>query len=250
MNDLAKFLEIAPGLQNYLVKTAAHLPAKDVLKVIQGKSAVSIFMALNVMYGKDFVDWESETLWLTLEHDGIVTDEYSRNKIQAAITLQHNPAFFWDGLVFSRTVQAFQDESTDPDSLSEPSAAAMACAVFESKVLRRLDTAEPEVPDFDEDVQLFVAVCLHRYGLVACPVHLEFAEEALEKQWPKENAAFTHEVKAAWSDLDKDALAHTEFPEDPLGIQLAKLSGCFLCTKERMHQMFDEIALLKSSVIS
>jgi len=243
----ARFLSEVSNLRDYLVKTANVSPAKELLKQLTGRSPVAIIMALRLLHGQGFIEWEPETLWLTLEHDGISTTAEDRHKIQAAITLLKNPAFFWDSIVFQRTVQAFDEEVTDPDSLVEPHAAVMSWAIYSAIAVRRLDEEDNVVPEFDEDVQAFVAVCLRRQGFVLAPEYLDFSQEVLDKQWAKKDASFTKEVKDAFEHLDKSALAHTEFAEDPLGVQLAQLSGCHLYLAEKISSMYDDIGLLKSA---
>ena len=105
LNTLADVFRSKIG--NYTVKTPERKAiSQEVLTNPTERSAIALIMSLRNLYGVEYLYWEPETLWLTLEKDGIVLNELTRDKIQAAITLFINPAFFWDNLVFQRTVQA------------------------------------------------------------------------------------------------------------------------------------------------
>ena len=84
--------------------------------------AAVIYAAVRALYGVQIQDWEPETFWLTLQKDDIDLDNEARNKLEAALTLQTNLAFYWDNLVFQNTVQALNGMPFDPDALQEPSA--------------------------------------------------------------------------------------------------------------------------------
>lgn len=209
--------------------------------------AAALYMAARILYGVDILHWEPETLWLTLEQDGIELAAQARSKLMAAITLQLNPAFYWDSLVFQQTVQAFNDENTNPESLQECHPAHMAWAVHEAGFIRGLDPHDHEVPEFDEDVQLYVAVCLKRDGFLALPKELDSEEMqvALDKQYPQETKNTRDEVREAWHKLPKTRLQHTEFAEDALGVQLAQLAACHVYVEEKSEALAVEIQDLK-----
>lgn len=223
---ISRITDVAPKLQAYLVKTAANeTPAREILAHSDDKCAVSLYMALRTLYGVSILNWEPETIWLTLDKEGVDLPVEARDRILAAVALQLNPAFYWDNLAFQRTVQAFGHETFNPESLQENHPAHMAWAVHEAAIIRGLDPFNQGIPEFDDDVQSYVAVCLKRAGYVRAPDELNFCEDTLRKLFHKEAEDFRTEVSEAWRDLKKEGLQDYEFPETALGVQLARLAG-------------------------
>jgi hypothetical protein len=240
--SLDRLTALAPTWHNYTVKTASRAAlSKDLLLHSENKSAVAIYMAFRNLHGAEALDWEPETVWLTLDHDGINLPEEARNKLQAVLTLHKNPAFWWDNIVFQQTANAFNDEIFDPECLQENHPAHMAWAVYEAGVIRGLDLDHKEIPEFDEDVQQYMAVCLKRAGFVYPPDQLSVIADNLEAMYPKETQEFAASVKKSWEHLDKKALRERHFPEDPLGIQLAQLAACYVYVSDRATAMAQEI---------
>jgi len=243
---LEKFASKMPSLSGYIVKTAQRADiARQFLRESDERSAAVLLMALRTLHGIDAFYWEPETIWLTLERDDKVeTEELGRNKLQAALTLIHNPAFFWDSIVFQRTTQAFNGEPFDPETLQECHPGYMAWAVYEARLIRGLDPDEPVSAEIDEDVQQYIAVCLKRAGYVYPPTQLSVVSDNLERMLPKTTKPFIEEVKKSWEHLDKGALAERKFQEDPLGVQLAQLSSCYEYVRARADEMATEVLQL------
>jgi hypothetical protein len=236
-----------PTTQFTFSKTAA-LDVDGALRVLKDprqNTAAGLYLAARTRYGEEILQWEPETLWITMDKDGVDLPEEERNKLQAAITLILNPSFYWDNLVFQRTVRALNGELFDPETIQECVAAHIAWAVYEAGVIRGLDNDETVIPDYDEDVQQFIAVCLFREGYVYAPEPLtDFVQDNLEGLFPKNSTAFTlkKEVADSWDKLDKESLERTEFFENELGVQLAQLSACYLYIKERTDQLTEDLA--------
>lgn len=247
---LEKFAAKCATLRGYTVKTAARAQiARDLLKNAKGKSATALLMSLRNLHGIDVLYWEPETIWLTLERDnGIVLSIEARDKIQAGISLIRNPAFFWDNLVFQRTVQSLNGEVYDPETLQECHPGYMSWAVYEAILLRGMDPDSDAVPELDEDVQQYVAVCLKRAGYVYPPYQLKAVEDNLRGLLPPESADFIDEVKKSWERLDKEALQDREFQEDPLGVQLAQLASCYMYVKQEAEEMAEDVLALNKEV--
>jgi len=213
--------------------------ARAVLREAATAPAAALLTAVRALYKDDVMTWEPEALWLSLERDGFALLNPERDKIQAAITLVKRPSFYWDNLVFQRMVQALNDQPFQCDAIQENHTAHMSWSVFEASVIRNLDPDEQTIPDFDEDVQQYAAVCMFREGLVLPPENLKFAEDNLDKLQPKEphSTGLKKEVSSTWGHLNKDRLEHTEFAENALGVQLAKLSAIYLYVKDRSDQL-------------
>jgi len=236
-----------PSTRFTFSKTAALNPegALRVLKDPRQNTAAGLYLAARARYGEEILEWEPETIWVTMEKDGVDLPEEERNKLQAAITLIVNPSFYWDNIVFQRTVRALNGELFDPETIQECVAAHLAWAVYESGIIRGLDNDETVIPEFDEDVQQFMAVCLFREGYVLAPEPLtDIAQDNLEGLFPKTSYASTlkKEVADSWEKLDKESLERTEFFENELGVQLAQLSACYLYVKERTDQRVEDLS--------
>lgn len=246
---LDRFRVKVTTLQNYTVKTASNeTVAREYLTTPEGRSATALLMAIRTLYSIEALYWEPETLWITMDKDGFDLSEEARDAVQAAISVIRNPSFFFDNLVFQRTTQAFNNELYDPESLQECNAAHMAWAVYEASLLRGMDPETQDVPEIDEDVQQYMAVCLQRGGFVCPPDQLSMVASNLLHLLAKGAEAQAKEVKKSWAHLDKEALQDRNFPEDPLGVQLAKLSACYLYVKERAESLATDVLLLENAV--
>jgi hypothetical protein len=224
---------------------------RAILKEAAAAPAAALLTAVRALYKDDVLTWEPEALWLSLERDGFTLLNPERDKIQAAITLVKRPSFYWDNLVFQRTVQALNDQPFRFDAIQEAHTAHMSWAVFEASVIRNLDPDEQTIPDFDEDVQQYAAVCMFREGLVLPPENLKFAEDNLDKLQPKEAHAtgLKKEVSQSWGHLNKTKLEHTEFAENSVGVQLARLSAIYLYVKDRSDHLMNCLTRLNVKLI-
>lgn len=233
--------------QSLMTKVASEKSTSGAMQVLKdpgANTAAGLYLAARRVYGEDILQWEPETLWMTMEKDGIDLPVEERNKLEAAITLVVHPAFYWDNLVFQRTVHALNGEIFDPETIQECCAAHMAWAVYEAGVIRGLDNDKAIIPEFDEDVQQYIAVCLFREGYVYPPEPLDdFAADNLEGLFPKKSYAFSlkKEVIDSWAKLDKTVLDRTKFFENELGVQLAQLSACYLYVKEWSDQLANDL---------
>lgn len=225
---------------------APESEAKATLKDAASSSAIALLLSVRSLYGDEVLKWEPEALWLTLERDSYPLSEVDRDKIQAAIALTERPSFYWDNIAFQHTVQALNGQPFSAETLQENNAAHMAWAICEAAVIRQFDPDKNTIPDFDGDVQLYVAVCLRREGFVLPPSELLFSEECLEKQLPLEDhvTGLKKEVKQAWSHTPKNRLEHTEFAENAVGVQLARLAACYLYVEDQKSHLTKELARL------
>ena len=246
---LEKIAQAFSSLENYLVKTASREAiADELLAKADSVSAIGLVMALRSKYGIEFLYWEPETTWVTLDKDGFDLSELSRDKVQAGLTAIHNPAFFWDNLAFQRTVQAFNSVPYDPETLQECHPAHMAWAVYEATLFRGIDPDDSAIPELDEDVQQYVAVCLKRAGMVCPPSILSPVADNLMEMLPESSRDFAQKVKKSWQHLDKEALQERKFSEDPLGVQLAQLAACHLYEREQAENMARDVLRLEEGI--
>ena len=248
-HQLNKFAELCSNLEGYSIKTAERASvARGFLRESEDKHAVVLLMALRNLHGIDVLYWEPETIWLTLEReDKVELTVEARDKIQAAISIIRNPAFFWDNLVFQRTVQSLNSEIYDPESLQECHPGYMAWAIYEATLIRGMDPDSNALPELDEDVQQYAAVCLQRAGYVYPPSQLKPVADNLRALLAADQGTFIDSVKKSWEQLDKEALPDRVFKEDPLGVQLAQLASCYIYVKEQADVMATDVLLLDST---
>lgn len=213
------------------------------------RSASAIYTAARAVYGLDMLSWEPETLWLTMQQDGIDLSLANRDKLMAAIALITTPQFYWDHLVFENTVHAFSGTVSNPDVIQECHPVDIAWAVYEADIIRGMDPEEEKGEDeFDEDVQQYIAVCLYRTGFVAAPDNLSFVNDNLANLQPAEAKYLRQEVVDAWKDLDKGALHKTEFAESPLGVNLARLAGVYLFVHDHAKAMAQDFLDIRGGI--
>lgn len=244
--ELEKLAGVTAKLENYVVKTSnRELVAKAYLQTSEGISSLSLLMAVRLLYGIESFYWEPETLWITFDKDKLDVSNYNREKIQAALGIIHNPIFFSDNLVFQRTVQAFNDVDYDAEALQECQPAHMAWAVYEASLLRGLDPDTIDIPEIDEDVQQYIAVCLKRAGFAIPPTILSCVSDNLAVMYPKDKQTFITEVKKSWSHLNKNELSGRVFTVSPLDVQLAQLSSSYLYERLKAANMSTEVLALE-----
>lgn len=239
------------GFGEYMVKTAGREEiARKFLQAPENRCATSLYMCVRSIYGSEISDWEPETLWVTLDKDGLDLPEEARNKLECVLTLHKNPAFYWDNIVFQWTVQALNDELYDASTIQECHPAHMAWAVYEAGVIRALDPDDKSIPEIDEDVQQYMAVCLKRAGYVYPPDSLKVVADNLEKMLPDSAKEFISQVKNSWAHLDKRILRDRVFPEDPLGVQLAQLASCYEYVKDRANSMAADVLAIEKAILT
>lgn len=247
---LAKFTGLAANFGEYMVKTAHREDiARKFLQTPDDRCATALYMCVRSLYGGEVSDWEPETLWVTMDRDGFDLPEDARNKLQCVLALHKNPSFYWDNIVFQWTTQALNDELYDSDTIQECHPAHMAWAVYEAGVIRSLDPDDKVIPELDEDVQQYIALCLKRAGYVYPVDSLRSVADNLEHMLPVEHKDFIQQVKYSWTHLDKRILQDRVFPEDPLGVQLAQLASCYEYVKGRANSMASDVLSIEKAIL-
>lgn len=197
-------------------------------------SAVAILRAIEIVAG-DVLEWEPESAWLELDRQGIDLPVESRAKAMAGQALRLVPAFYWDAIVFEKTATSLDGLPPLPDILEEATPAQMAWAVAEAAMI-----AEPR--GFLHEPAAYAGVVLARAGFAVAPAQLVFAQEALDRQRPRNGLRAA--VEARWSRVDKghlDRLALVETIED---VQVARLAAVELHVRERSEAARRELGSL------
>jgi hypothetical protein len=201
--------------------------ATDLLRHID-TPAVAVLQATRKLIGDEFLAWEPESTYLTLESKGVDLPVASRAKLMATVALHLVPSFYWDFNVTTKTALALDGYEVLPDILEEPTPAQLAWAFEEAAWIRRLLDDEHLVPE--DEARSGTAVLLDRAGFVTAPEQLSFAEELLVHRLGSTNLAY--DVRQQWPAI-KRKLPDAEIQETPAGVQLARLAAVELHTRER-----------------
>jgi len=247
--ELNKLASLVSTLESYSKPDSIKkLKAKKLLGNSEDLDVITLLMSLRTLYGIQSFYWEPETIMQTLRKDKLELPELTEDKLLAGLSVILNPSFFWDSLVFQRTVQAFNNVPYNAEVVQECTPAHMSWAVYAASLLRGLDPAKAEVPLFDSDVCTYTAVCLQRAGFVTPPIVLNYAKEALQNLLPKTSTAFSNEVSKTWQHTSKTNLNHKKYTETPIDIQLALLASNQLFEQEQFKHMTDNLLELEAII--
>lgn len=206
-------------------------------------TASACMLALDAGLGDGWEVWEPETVWLELSRRGISVPNGNRDQILAARSLIINGRFFTDALVFEKTIVAFNNEEINADSLEDAPVAYLDWGVYEAKLLYEDFVGETTV-SFDREPVGYTAVQLYNEGFVLAPDHLTFAQDALDKLYPKETSDLKKQVKKLWADFPRNGLEDVDFPETELGVQLAKLASVYVYVEQHKSRRRRDLAEL------
>lgn len=167
-------------------------------------------------HGKDWVNWEPETIWQILDVDRYEQSVYNKNKLQALQMVLSNSLFWKDWLAFEKCVLAFNNVPPRFDVIESVSPAQMAYAIRIARQVRKIETTKQSgrLPAFDVEVKKYIAIRSYLDGLIYLPEPLDFAQNELDKLTGLGRHADT--VKAATNN------PKFEIEEDPISIGAAK----------------------------
>jgi hypothetical protein len=205
-----------------------------------GTSAIALLLAARHLLG-DFHDWEPETLWVTLEREGVEVPPCNRDKLQAGLALLSVPAFYWDGIAFEKTAVAFDCFEANPDALEEASSAQLAWAAKEAAWIITQHDGHPH--DFGHEPRAYAAVVMHREGLVFAPAQLTFAQAALDGM--NSTNTLRTRVEERWKAFDKTKLTDWKFEETEEDVQLARLAAIELHVRAKEADAARDLARLR-----
>lgn len=200
-------------------------------------AAVVLVQAAHVLLG-DYLAWEPESIWLELEHQGVVVPVENRAKLMAALTLRLIPSFYWDAIAFEKTAIAFDGVMPNADVLEEASPGRLAWAVVEAEwILQRAKDASWE---FSSEPRAYAGVILHRAGFVLAPEQLAFAQPALNRA--RHHDHLLEEVKDRWAHVSKDNLEALNLQETQVDVQIARLAAVELHVRQRRARAQRDLA--------
>ena len=200
-----------------LSRQSIGLAASHLLKMAS-VAPMRIFAMLNERYGRDWWDWEPETLWRTIEQDlDTEADEEVKNLIQAFQLIVHTNAPFEHWHIFEKVGHALNANPVDfgivqPLELDE--------AAWTVHVLK---TMRPQQP-FDDEVDAYIAACAKGAGVVYLPPELFPADAQAALDRMNNDLGLKAEVKAI--------SPGTDTADIPLKVQLGRLKECADYVKE------------------
>jgi len=124
-------------------------------------------------YGKEWLEWEPETLWETIRKDyQTYPNEETKNKLMAVKAVMANDYFWQEWDVFEKVCSAFNGRIPNFGNMEDLSIAELALgAQLVSKLKKR---------SFKNEVQAYVASRAHEEGYVMLPEVLSFAQGYLD----------------------------------------------------------------------
>lgn len=181
---------------------AFYKPTTDIkapsLEKASGLTTIGIYGFLNDSYGRDWWDWEPETLWQTLAMDDIQVDDELKDTVLALQVCVNTMSPFEHWHIFENVGNAFNG---NPVSFSviqplEPDECALT-----AKILQLL---QPKTP-FDTEVLGYIAMTARGAGLVFLPEELfpKGSQDVLNGvSWDKDLIKKTRQV---WYSKDRKA---------------------------------------------
>jgi len=159
-------------------------------------------------YGKEWLGWNYETLYPTIENSfHTEIHPVNKEKINAVKCLLMVDSFWKEWNVFAPVVKAFNNLITNFSMMEECSPGEMAWAVSEADKIRN--------EDFSDEVILYIRACCHSQGLILFPEQLSFAHVVITDD--------VQNLKTAWESASKNLTFPVQ--ENALGIQLARLNS-------------------------
>lgn len=207
-------------------------------------TATGCFRATELLCGPTFRIWEPESIWLTLERQGINIPVINRDKILAAITLTVVPAFWFEVNAFENTIMAFNNIVSDYEILQEATPAQINWAVFEAELLYSQASNIEETTEFDYEPINYTAIVLNRAGFILTPDLLSFAQNALDKLNKDGVNVDKTALRKTWDDTKRKNLSKRIYNDTPFDMQLARLASVQLYLQERLVQYQKDMAQL------
>jgi len=131
---------------------------------------IALTLSLSNRYGKEWVNWEPETLWITLARAGIQPSAHTRAKIQAVRTMLGSTWFFDRWEVFQLCCQAVNNNLPNFEICRPATVPQLFHAVW---------AAEQICPktEYSDEVRRWIAACALSEGVVYLPPPLDFAQK-------------------------------------------------------------------------
>lgn len=198
-----------------------------------------------ILLGPNYRAYEFDTIRKALMDMDLDVPQPNFDRLWAALTLVSSTAFFWDAHVFSATVRAFAGDDIDPDVLEPIPPVYLGWGIQESEEIMKahLERGSGWTGEFLDGEPLEMTVTsLFEAGFIVAPKGCEWVQPYLDEAVGP--STLRPVVQKKWDKLDKDDLADTEFKEDEVGVQLARLAGCWLYYEDRAKSLRKQLGEL------
>lgn len=177
-------------------------------------------------FGKDWVTWESDTIWQELKRVmGKAPDPPLKDKINAVKALLLSESFWLDHLVFEKVTMALNNHAVAFNVYQHPSPAMIANAIEEAGKIRSAE--------YSPEVQAYIAAVCRDDGLVVLQGPLGIAQDELDQLTAATPAAaLKREVLEALGKVPGNETTADRYNENPVGVQLAKMAAIREYVKE------------------
>lgn len=210
--------------------------------------AYPCLLAMDALLGPLWMQWEPETLWLELDHEGVDVPVSNREQIMAGRALITTGVFWYDAIAFEKTCIAFNNEESLHVGMEDAPVAYISWAVDEAQQIHRHYEQE-ETLEFDREPAQYIAIQLYREGFAITPDNLKWVTPYLHKQFKQYHSIVKLEqtIREAWAVAPRgENLADAAFPETPEGVQLARLAAVHLYYLNRSKDQAKQLAALSS----
>lgn len=209
---------------------------ESALQVLSQEPPVSVcILALRHVFGEEFYGWEPDTIFMELQDYGVRVSDALEDKINCGLCLALQPAFLNDVTVFENCVRTMNDLETDVTIVQKPDIPYICAAIWEASMLMEREQQLPEDMEFVDDIDTYVALAMFHDHYMLAPAELSFAQHILDK-YNANGDVIVPRLKKEWESYQKGLVAGNpeELGENILDVQLGKLAGCWLYTKERI----------------
>ena len=137
---------------------------KDVMHKEGSLHVLGVYRFLNEHYGREWWDWEPETIWASLEKDHRAegTPDEIKNMVMALQTILNSFAPFEHWHIFEKVSHAFNQNHVDFGTLQPTELDEVAFTLF------ILNQIRPNT-EYDSEVLQYIAACANMSGMVFLP---------------------------------------------------------------------------------
>ena len=210
--------------------------------------ASACMYAMDELLGSTWMNWEPETLWLSLSRMRVSVPIGNREQIMAARSLITTGRFYYDMHAFEKTCMSFNNEEGNYEALDDAPVMYISWTVTEAEMIHRF-YENGETLELDREPVGYTAIQLHRAGFVQAPTPLGWAQKELDKHNACDAACkkLQADVREAWAAAPRGKdLLDAAFPETPAGVQLARLAAVHVYHEKRRKEREQQLAKLKA----
>jgi len=191
-------------------------------------------------------EWEPDTIRVDLSRRGIEPSPGLMAKLLAAQTIVQHSSWATDHDVFFAFCLACDGIPADAEALTHPTVEQLCWGIEELAFLLKFRPNEDD--GFDPDtVDPAIATVLHEDGWVYAPAQLRFVQTILERL--THDPKLTDQVRNRWTVLaiaPSDTFRREDSDEDPLSVQLARLTDARHYVEEHLLSRARQISELSS----